>query len=172
MQCTSTVCKLEASQRDIRSRGIVRDNEKLCRAGFDPDHYRKNGAVKQSLIPNKQLASGEVSVWRVSDTKDSTELAGVAKKLKPPSNNFVRELLIASAAAIRELKHEHYAEHRFCVLDECVTDDVGGFDPAHAHVTFCREVDLKAAGPDTVEFQDLRTQLLFAFTSGERWTPT
>lgn len=171
MRCTSVDCKLETTQRDIRSRGVVLDGEKLCRAGFDPNHYQKNGAVKRSLISNGQLIAGEISVWRVRSTPSNAELAAVVRKLTPPAENTVKELLITTAAVIRSLELPHHVGHRFCVLDECSTDRTGGFDPDHAHVSFCREVDLKAEQPDSAEFQDLKTQLLFAFTSGDSWKP-
>ena len=169
MACTLEHCVLEKLPQDSRSIGPIQNTELLCRAAWSPNSYRKNGNVRASLIPNSQLAKGQISVWRAAEANRGN-VADLADKLKPPEANSFKEFFVTTAEEVRSIQNVEPFERRFCVLDECATDDHGGFDPLHAHITFCRDHDLTKADPDSAAFQGLKTQLLQTFIKGDRWS--
>jgi len=154
MSCSNVVCSLEAVQQDSRSIGPVKDSETVCRAAFDPGNYNTRG-IKQALVSNNQLKLGQVSVWRIVDHTDHS-FETVVSKLTPPPLNRTRELFAIRVDVLRALVPNSVYSRRFCVLDECDTDLNGGFDPTHAHISFCREVKFKDQDKDDPEFQNLR----------------
>lgn len=160
-------CAYEQCSCDSRSVGIVRDGEFLCRATFDPNHHRSDSEIKPGVISNNQLLKGEISVWRVS-SEGAADIPDILNRLVPPPGNQVRGLAIISVRVLRSGR-VGINSGRFCVLDECATDEVGGFHPKHAHISFCRERKFVEADKTSEEFQAVKSHLVNIIKHAAFW---
>lgn len=144
-------CPFESIQMDGRSPGPVENDEIVVRSSNDPRHYSKTGKLSPSIIRASDLFNGTLSVWRASE-KSGLSVAGVsiqvqadcdaqnAKEPNPKKRQSVKALHPLKVADIRAMRTEDKSSRLFCVIDECETDDNGGFHRAHAHIRLCHNV--------------------------------
>ena len=136
-------CSREAVSQHVESPGLVQDEETVCRGAYDPIHFNKSG-LKGAVVRPKDLISGELSVWRL-ERDPKFGLAAVVETLTAvgSQDHELREVLAAEVKEIRAIRFsvEPLVDRRvFCVLDDCTTDDVGGWHPEHATIGLC-EID-------------------------------
>ena len=130
-------CPLEAVEQDNRSAGTVEDAELVCRAAYDPTHFKK-GKLQTSIVRAGDLLAGTLSVWRVSEKANFT-LTDAVKicASSGPSSATLSEVRALVVKEIRDARRPEVAGRLFCVIDETDTDDEGGNHPAHAHIRIC-----------------------------------
>jgi hypothetical protein len=137
-----TDCPCEDESQHQGSPGLVADNEIVCRGTYDPMHYRPSGTIKPNFVRKKDLANGELSIWRL-ERDPAFGVAALADQLTKagPAGNTLRAILAATAMQIRELRvPEYFPEDQrvLCVADDCRTDDNGGWHPEHATVSLAQ----------------------------------
>lgn len=133
-----TACVREQTPQHPNSPGVVTDPEVVCRGAYDPIHFNKKGALRAAVVRPKDLIAGELSVWR-RDRDPNFGLDGVKGELEKAAadGHELRLILGATAEAIRAIRLEALGQNQriFCVLDDCRTDEKGGWHPEHATVT-------------------------------------
>lgn len=153
-------CALEATQQDARSAGVIEDVELICRAAYNPFHFRR-GKIQTSIVRAGDLLAGKLSVWRASEKANCSveEVARICEALAPDENTT--ELRALTAERIRTAARPEIAGRLFCVVDETDTDEQGGSHPAHAHIKVC--VGVLAGATDTTDpnFQIAKSELVF-----------
>ena len=160
MTTCAIACPREGTPQDLKSAGIIDNDEVILRASYDPMHWR-TGRVANSFVRAEDLFKGELSVWR-SSMKSGLSLADVfsiAKRLGP-NGQVVKQLHGPTAQQIRDIVCDQ--GHRlFCVVDETETDGLGGFHHAHAHIRICDGKRASMADTKDVMFQAARERLIF-----------
>lgn len=130
-----TGCPREETSQHAESPGLVLDAEVVCRGAYDPIHFNKSG-LKAAVVRPRDLIKGELSVWRLGrDPKFDLDAIVETLESVGVQDHSLREVLAAEAGAIRAITfvEEPLAGQRvFCVLDDCATDDEGGWHREHA----------------------------------------
>lgn len=161
-----TSCSLQLISQHEKSAGTIEDEEAICRGAFGPDLHYKKGAIKISFIRKSDIQKGILSVWRYSDkAKMSLDDIWSIIASETPNNNHLIEIYHTTADSIRKMKSGNWF---FCVLDECNTDDKGGYHKAHAHISPCR-VRLTRVVISEKEIEQIRADLLFLFRRGSKY---
>ena len=96
--------------------GPVEDGERLYRAAFSPQHFRKNGALKPSILPPSHIARSGLSLVR-NDKLSDAELVEICSAIAEAHSD--REWFGGfqfTCLCVREIRDE---EGRLvCVLDD------------------------------------------------------
>lgn len=155
------MCPLEAVQQDARSVGIVGDAEIICRAAYDPMHFKK-GKIQSSVVKADDLFAGTLSVWRVSE-KANTTLGNVVSICQSygPANTTLGEVRGIVVKEIRDARRPEIEGRLYCVIDETDTDENGGSHPAHAHIRICSALMKSISSKDDINFQSIKAHLAF-----------
>ena len=135
-------CKYESQQFDQRSRGILCDDEKICRFSYSI-HYNKKGVLTASIIKRKDLLLGELSVWRLNKkftNKDLLEIVKIGIEFEPLISGEISKLQGLYGIDITEIRNvSNECGRIFCIIDDCKTDSDGNFHPDHCVIRFCVE---------------------------------
>ena len=130
-----TDCPAEQVSQHANSPCVVAGKETVCRAAYDPMHTKSSGGIANSFIKSADLLAGELSVWRLARDPafDIAALAGVLQA-GGPAENTLKQICAATALAVRGVRVEALGDDQrvFCVLDDCATDDDGGWHCEHA----------------------------------------
>ncbi len=138
---------LENESQDHRSPGPIQDDERICRGGFDPMHYTK-GKPKNSIIRADDLLTGSLSVWRggTGDQPDFDLAVAQISKTVPAEQNL-RSVFAPIAAEIRDIQLDEPGRV-FYVVDDCSTDENGGFHVLHAGIKICPSLNIASKEDD------------------------
>ncbi len=133
-----TDCPKEQTSQHEGSPGTVSDHEVVCRGAYDPIHFSKASSIKSAFVRPAHLVAGELSVWRL-ERDPAFGVAQVVAKLQSltAEGQTLRQVQAASVAAIRGIRMPDLLDadqHIFCVIDDCRTDDDGGWHPEHAAI--------------------------------------
>lgn len=169
MKACSIPCPSEAITSGAPSPGPVGQCERVCRAAKEPMHYKKNGSLKGSVIQNRELDDGSLSVWRI-DIFDDFKVESVVSEiqLKLGQGEFVKEVFAVSASSVRAILREG-AIRAFCVIDDTTTDTNGGKHRAHAAIGLCAKQKESGFGKDHEEFHGVKERLLAELKKGRVW---
>ncbi len=135
-------------------------------------HYKKNGKVNGSLIQNKELVAGCLSVWRIDAFDDFTLNSVVAEvQSKLPSAHLLKEIFAVKAKIIRAIRVKEVTACRaLCVVDDTSTNRSGGTHKAHAAIGVCRELTKRGFDKDDERFHGIKERLLSELTKDRVWT--
>jgi hypothetical protein len=138
-------CLNEAIIRGGPSPGPIGDEERVCRAGKEPMHYKKNGKVNGSLIQNKELVAGRLSVWRIDAFDDFTLDSVVAEvQSKLPCGHLVKDIFAVKAKVVRAISVKE----------------------VHAAISLCAERKKRGIDKDHEGFQGIKERLLSELKKG------
>lgn len=177
---TCPPCEFEQHTQHADSPGVVRDEEVMCRAAFDPMHKGRDNSPKTSIIKDKDFLSGELSTWRLSAFAGSTleEIVEILNRSAPKKNSLWRVYGVA-AGHLRSLTFPSIANARgLCVKDDCVCDNSGNAHRLHATLALCRVMlpDLQDSkdrfeeiAKNDERYQQIKNDLRLAFLAGELW---
>jgi hypothetical protein len=142
--------------------GVVEDWETICRGAFTApvNNYNARGEIKPNLITEGRLLAGQLSVYRASE-KAQFSVEEVAEQLTG-SGVVLKEIYATTAVAVRSLSVSGFSQRMFCIVDDCVIDNLGTTHRAHAHILICQEVarQLRKGDEGLVRVRD-RLFLLF-----------
>lgn len=157
------VCPLEQLERDPRSPGVIDDDEDIVRGAYDPMHF-KGARIRPSVLRSGDLAKGQLSVWR-SSAKSGSNLKDIESILgeNGPSQHALAAMLVVNAQRIRELREQVSNLRLFCIVDECDTNEDGGWHRAHAHIALCMNLEDDVKNTDSERFVSLKEQLYLIF---------
>jgi hypothetical protein len=166
-----TACPREQIAQHVESPGLVGDDETVCRGAYDPMHFNTTG-VRAAVIRPRDLIQGELSVWRL-ERDPAFDLEAVANKLIEvgPPGNRLREVLAATVGEIREMQFADMPltdKRVFCVLDDCATDEDGGWHREHATVGLA-EIEGVVWAAGTNPFDIVREGLVSLLKSRVLW---
>ncbi len=161
----SRPCSREANHNDPVSQGKIENSEVLCRAGYSI--HNKKGNPHISLIRANELASGQLSVWRISPGS-SSEVSEVVNILRQrgPEGKPLFWVFGVPAERLRNL-----LEGPICAVDDtdCGTDR----HPRHAVLAGCIMLSFQNLALDDLSsdpaFLALRRALLEVFTRSQIW---
>jgi hypothetical protein len=134
-------------------------------------HYGKTG-LRPNVIRAGELIKGELSVWRLARDPEFN-LDALVNKLSAvgPPNDTLREVLSATAGAIRNLRMPELlpsGQRVFCVLDDCQTDNNGGWHSEHATIALEQIEGIEWAN-GTDPFDTAREGLIMLLKAHVRW---
>src|SRR5664279_5186828 len=155
----------EANHGDPVSPGKIENCEVLCRAGYSI--HNKKGNPHTSLSRANELASGQLSVWRISPGS-SLEVREVVNILRQrgPEGKPLFWVFSVPAERLRDL-----LEGPICAVDDtdCGTDR----HPRHAVLAGCELLSFQNLPPDDLNsdpaFLAPRRALLEVFTRSQIW---
>jgi hypothetical protein len=168
MICQS-ICSLETTSQHELSPGPVDNSEYVVRAAFTSHITRSNNKIKPAFISQKQFRGQQVSVWRISDVTEE-QLKPIIPLIHVRESERVEVLLTARVEEIRLLGRNEEFDVRFCVLDECQTDLVGGAHKQHAHISTCRKRE--SFLDDEVNFEAAINKLRTLFQNSHKFYVT
>lgn len=162
---------LESERQHAASPSLVGEAELVCRGAFSPMHYKKGGRLKPSFIRASELLEGSLSVWRGGITGNDGGFVDAVDRIRAgvPPDNDLEAVFGPAAAEIRDIEIEG-KERVFYVVDDCATDDNGGYDQLHAGVKLCPNLGVQTT--DDELFSLAKNQLLRVFSAFKRALPT
>ena len=148
---------LESQSQDHRSPGLVSDDERICRGGFDPMHYAK-GKPKNSIIRADDLLTGSLSVWRGGvGSQVDFDLAVFEIAKSAPAGQSLKSVFAPNASEIRDIQLGEPGRV-FYVVDDCATDGEGGHHVLHAGIRICPQLKIESKEDD--RFLQAKSHLL------------
>ncbi|MCK1517126.1 hypothetical protein IVB22_32410 [Bradyrhizobium sp. 190] len=162
---SSRPCAREKAHVDPVSPGKIDDQETLCRAGYTM--HDRNGNPRISLIRSNELASGELSVWRLKPPR--TELVEILEVLDARKPNQ-QELLWIFGVKAKEVRGM-LAASPLCAIDNTDCGPELDRHPAHAVLAGCEKLGFDALlKPDEdPTFMAVRRGLLELFNRHRIW---
>lgn len=167
MNSCSDGCPKEALSIDVRSVGVIEDDELICRASYDPMHYPR-GRLQNSFVKAVDLFNGQLSVWRASAKTglSPSDVAQIVAHSGPPDNTL-KAMHAVPAGLIRSERALNSTGRLFCVVDETDIDDQGGSHPAHAHIAICEVQMATIDSRENVLFEYAKQRLIFLLKQPE-----
>lgn len=159
-------CPAEAFSRDPGvSPGPVENDETLCRGAFDPMHYDRKGVkIQPSVLRKRDLAQGQLSVYRESD-RVSFSHDQVTDQIRRtgPSDQVLKQILSARASDVRAVRSPGVDGRSVCVRDDCDCDASGNKHHAHAHIALCESAFPMPVDLETEAFKQVHRDLVTLF---------
>lgn len=160
-------CLHEATSSDPISPGKIEDIEILCRAGYRMHDNKGNPRI--GLIRSKDLANGELSVWRL-DSAASPKLPILLEVLRErgPKNDELLSVFGVSAAQLRGVLENH----PLCAIDNTDCGPDWPRHPDHCVLAGCEALGFKELTDpyENVAFVAVRRALLEIFKKNKIWT--
>ena len=167
-------CPAEQDPQHEHSPGVVADEEIVCRGALHPMHFDKKGELKAAFIRSAHLLDGELSVWRISRQPHfGVAEACIEIENTKPADQALKRLYSANVKQLRALRIVVDGGYKrvACVVDDCRTDEAGGYHREHAVIALSSHEGLDWR-EDQVAFDTAREGLKVIFAQNPCWSAT